>query len=261
MNVKEYGTQNREIIMLLHGGGFSWWNYREAAEILKERFHVVLPILDGHSGSDRGFTSIEDNAAEIISFTDENFGGRVFLIGGVSLGGQILLDILSQRKDICKAAFVESASAIPSKLTNAMISPAFGMSYGLVKKEWFARAQFNTYKLKDELFEDYFRDTKAISKKDMIAFLQANQGYSPNETLKDTQANVYIFAGSNEIPQIKKSAVLLHKLIPNSTLEFGEGLYHGQLPMNRPEQYAEKIMKIYSETGDTPQEEQCHSQK
>lgn len=33
MNIKEYGTDNKETILLLHGGGLSWWNYTEVAEI------------------------------------------------------------------------------------------------------------------------------------------------------------------------------------------------------------------------------------
>ena len=44
MNIVEYGTQNPETVLLLHGGGLSWWNYRKAAELLGEtqigRAHV-----------------------------------------------------------------------------------------------------------------------------------------------------------------------------------------------------------------------------
>ena len=66
MKYQEYGVGNKETIILLHGGGLSWWNYRDVAELLKDEYHVILPILDGHAGSDRSFTSIEDNASEII---------------------------------------------------------------------------------------------------------------------------------------------------------------------------------------------------
>lgn len=59
MKIIEYGKQNRDIIMLLHGGGLSWWNYRAEAEILKDHYHVVLPILDRHADSDADFVSIE----------------------------------------------------------------------------------------------------------------------------------------------------------------------------------------------------------
>ena len=101
MNYIEYGKENDDTIILLHGGGLSWWNYREAAEMLSSDYHMILPILDGHAKSDSDFTTIEDNATEIIKFIDEKFGGSVLLIGGLSLGGQILLEILAQRTDIC----------------------------------------------------------------------------------------------------------------------------------------------------------------
>ena len=120
MRFIEYGKENKDVIVLLHGGGLSWWNYREVAELLQTDFRVILPILDGHSGSDSDFTTIEDNADRIISFIDENFGGSVLLLGGLSLGGQVLLEILSRRKDICRFAIVESALVLPSKLTHSV---------------------------------------------------------------------------------------------------------------------------------------------
>lgn len=72
MNYKEYGKQNIDVIILLHGGGLSWWNFREIAELLQKDFHIVIPILNGHAGSDRDFTTIEQNAADIIAFIDES---------------------------------------------------------------------------------------------------------------------------------------------------------------------------------------------
>ena len=148
MNYVEYGKENSNIILLLHGGGLSWWNYEEIAKSLQKKYHIILPILDGHAKSDRSFTTIEDNAAEIIDFIDEHFEGHVFLIGGLSLGGQILLEILSQRSNICQYAIIESALVIPSKLTHSLIKPAFGSCYGLIKHKWFSKLQFKSLKIK-----------------------------------------------------------------------------------------------------------------
>ena len=36
MTVIEFGKQNQDTVLLLHGGGLSWWNYREVAEMLSE---------------------------------------------------------------------------------------------------------------------------------------------------------------------------------------------------------------------------------
>ena len=139
MNYVEYGKENSNVIILLHGGGLSWWNYKEVAERLQTDYHVVLPILDGHAGCDKQFTTIENNALDIIEFVNSKLGGSVLIMGGLSLGGQILLEILSQRKDICKYAIVESGLVIPSKFTYSMIKPAFGSCYGLIKYKWFSK--------------------------------------------------------------------------------------------------------------------------
>lgn len=47
MNYKGYGKENRDVIILLHGGGLSCWNYREEAETLQNKFHVIIPIVGG----------------------------------------------------------------------------------------------------------------------------------------------------------------------------------------------------------------------
>ena len=211
MRFIEYGKENKDVIMLLHGGGLSWWNYREVAELLERDFRVILPILDGHSGGDSDFTTIEDNADRIISFIDENFGGSVLLLGGLSLGGQVLLEILSRRKDICRFAIVESALVIPSKLTHSMIAPAFGSCYGLIKYRWFSKLQFDSYRLKPKLFEDYYKDTCGISKENMISFLQANALYSVKPSLSESEAKAYVFVGEKENGAMRKSARIINE--------------------------------------------------
>lgn len=244
MHYVEFGKENNNIILLLHGGGLSWWNYEDVAKSLQKDYHVILPILDGHAKSEKPFTSIEDNADEIINFIDAHLGGSVFLIGGLSLGGQILLEILSQRNDICKYAIIESALVIPSKLTYSMIKPAFGSCYGLIQYKWFSKLQFKSLKIKPDLFDCYFRDTCAISKNDMIAFLQANSLYSLKKSIKNCTAKVYIFVGERENIAIQKSAKIIHQALPESVLHVLPKLYHGEFSINKGIDYANKIREI-----------------
>lgn len=244
MQYKEYGKQNRDVIVLLHGGGLSWWNYREAAELLQSDFRVILPILDGHAGSDRDFTTIEDNAAEIISFADRNFGGSVLLIGGLSLGGQVLLEMLSQRQDICRFAVVESASVIPSKLTHSLIKPAFGSCYGLIRQKWFSKLQFRSLRMRPELFGDYYRDTCAVTKQNMIAFLQESSVYSMKESLGACAAQVHLFVGERENRRILLSAERLRETLKQSRLQVLPALYHGEFSINHADLYAKELRAI-----------------
>lgn len=244
MNYKEYGKENSDVIILLHGGGLSWWNYREVAEELFSDFRVILPILDGHAESTDNFTSIEDNAAKIIQFIEEQFGGSILLLGGLSLGSQIALEILSQKRNICQYALIESALVIPSNFTHAMIKPAFGSCYGLIKQRWFSKLQFKSLRIKPALFEDYFRDTCGITKSNMIAFLEANTLYNIKPSIADCSAKVCVFVGEKENAAMRKSAMIIHEKLRGSLLQVLPRMYHGDFSINNAKDFADKIREI-----------------
>lgn len=244
MQYKEFGKDRNQTIVLLHGGGLSWWNYREAALLLQSDYHVLLPILDGHAGSDRPFTTIADNAAGILDFIQCRCGGQVLLIGGLSLGGQIVLEILSQNSGVCPYAIVESAAVIPSGITNALIAPAFGSSYGLIQNKSFAKLQFASLHMKPDLFEAYYTDTCRIRKSDMIAFMKASTSYSLSDAVADTTAEVHVFAGEKENRGILRSADAVCRAIPGCRKTILPGLHHGEFSLNHPQEYARTIRNI-----------------
>ncbi len=247
MNYREYGDPAKKTILLLHGGGLSWWNYREAAQLLQDMYHVILPVLDGHAGSDRPFTTIEENASEIISFIDAHLGGSVPIIGGLSLGAQILIEMLSQRGNICDHALIESASVIPSGLTNALVGPAFGSSYGLIKNRSFAKLQFRSLHMKQDLFEDYYRDTCLIGKEDMIAFMKANTAYSLKDAFGSVPTDVHVYFGEKETGTIRHSAEKILEKLPSCKMHCLPGLYHGEFSINHADDYAAAVKEMLRE--------------
>ena len=117
MKIIEYGKENEKVILLLHGGGLSWWNYREVAEHLKNEYHVVIPVLDGHANSDRDFTSIEANASEIISYIDENFAEPLTL-------SDMAKWCAMSRSEFCKQFFNMSGTTFSHYLNSARIKHA-----------------------------------------------------------------------------------------------------------------------------------------
>ena len=207
MSCKAFGPERAETVLLLHGGGLSWWNYRDAAALLAGEYRVILPVLDGHAGSGRPFTTIEACAARLLGLIDEELGGSVALLGGLSLGAQVALEMLAQRPRLCRCALIESALTEPSKLTQALIAPALAPSYGLIRSRGFARLQFRSLHMRDALFEDYYRDSCAIRKEDMIAFLRANAAFETRASLARTRAQIHVFAGQKETAPILRSAL------------------------------------------------------
>ena len=244
MLFKEFGIKNEEVIVLLHGGGLSWWNYTDEIELLENRYHIIIPALDGHSGSDVDFTSIEDNAARIIRYIDEKFEGRVLLIGGLSLGGQILLEILSQRKDICRFAMIESALVIPMPITRILLKPSIRLSYGLIQRKWFSKLQMRSLKIRSDLFDNYYRDTNAITRDNYIMFMKSNSTYRAKPSLSLCCAETLVFVGGKERSVMKKSAKLIKNMLPNSKLVTVKDYHHGDLSINHADEYVKYMTTL-----------------
>lgn len=244
MEYRAFGPEQAEKVLLLHGGGLSWWNYRDEAMLLSEEYRVILPILDGHSGSSRRFTSIEECASALLSFIDRELDGSVALLGGLSLGAQVALETLSQRPGICRSALIESAMLLPSKITHALIVPTLSGSYGLIRNRNFAKLQAQSLHIREDLFEDYYRDSSAITKEDMIAFLRANTAYEMKPSLVHCQARMHVFAGEKESRGILRSAELLGNEVPECAVTILPDLYHGEFSLNRPEEYAKEVRAL-----------------
>ena len=97
----EFGDKNFPHILLIHGGGSSWWNYLRQAQILSDKYHVILPTLDGHGEEyQKDYISTEDSALQIMDYIKNNCDGKLFAVGGVSLGGQIAIELLSLDSNI-----------------------------------------------------------------------------------------------------------------------------------------------------------------
>lgn len=244
MKAIEFAKEHPQIVVLLHGGGLSWWNYKDAAERLAQHYHVVIPLLDGHANSDRDFTTIEAAAEELCEYIQTQYGGRVLAIGGLSLGGQILVEMLSHHPDICQYAMIESALVIPMRCTNRLIDPMLRMSYGLIQKRWFAKLQFRQLHIKPEWFDAYYADTCAITRENMIAFLKSNSSYQWNDSLRRCTAKVTVAVGGKEERKMKQSAKLLHQMLPNSKLMVLPGYYHGDLSINHADAYVELFRSL-----------------
>lgn len=242
MIFKKFTNKGKPVIILIHGGGLSWWNYKDEIMLLKDDFEVVLPVIDGH-GEDYGteFKSIEHCAEEIIEYIHKNYDGRVFLIGGLSLGAQILTEILSRKTDICEKAVIESALVVKDKLINAIIGPSIKVSYGLIKKRWFARMQFKGLNIHEELFEDYYHDTCLIKKDNYINILKSNSSYNLKDSIENSKADVLILVGQKEGRKMIKSAELLNKKIKGTRLKILKGYTHGDLSINHAEEYVKYI--------------------
>ena len=237
MKFKEFGSKEKQTILLLHGGGLSWWSLQKLVEILINDFHVVTPIIDGHGEDGQNtFISIEDSAKKLIEYIDLNFDGKVFAIAGLSLGAQIVTEVLTQRTDITQYALIESALVLPIKGTAAMAS-LNKLFFGLIKQKWYSKIQAKVLAVPEEWYELYYEDSVKISKQSLINITLSNGHYSLKTAIADTKAKVLIVVGEKEISIMRKSALKLHEAISGSELYIARNLKHGELSIVYTQDY------------------------
>ena len=166
MIFKEFGNKNMPVIIFIHGGGLSWWSWKPQIEVLQKNYRIITPIIDGHGDAcDTTFVSIKESAEQVIKYIKENCNGKIFALCGLSIGAQIIVEILSKESDITENAVIESALVYPIKMVIALTVPMYNMCYGLIKKRWFAKLQAKTLNVPVELFETYYQESSRMTKK------------------------------------------------------------------------------------------------
>lgn len=246
MLFKEFGDPGAPTVLLLHGGGLSWWSWKNVIPLLVPDYRVVTPVIDGHGeDADETFFSIEHSAEKVRKYIDEKCGGRVFALGGLSLGAQIVVELLSMQPDMAKYAVVESALVVPLRATKALSVPVCQMSYGLIKKRWFSRLQAKEMGISEELFEEYYSDSIKMSKQSLAAMILSNGTYELKPGIRGAKAKTLIIVGVKELASERKSAVILHRAIQNSKLYTAPRMKHGELSLTHPEQYVPLLRELF----------------
>lgn len=249
MITKSWGETKNPTIIFVHGGGLSWWAYDEVIQMLKEHYHVVAWVIRGHADNAHNpFISIENSAQNLIGYIEAKHHGHVYGLIGLSLGAQIIVEAISSKHNLCNYAIVESALVCPMPLVNKTAKLMVNFSHGLIKRVWFANQQAKALNLPESLWQYYYDDSLKMSKESLIGIIKSNSSFKINKLLKETQTKVLIIAGQKEHKKMLTSAKKLNAVIPNSSIYIGEGLKHGELSLNYPEQFIELMESFFAGT-------------
>lgn len=247
MNYHEFGNSNNPRIMLIHGGGNAWWNYLRQAECLAEHYHVILPTLDGHGEAfETPYQSTEACADKLLKYIEENCGGHLFALGGVSLGGQIVIELLSRKADITQKAIIDGSLCYPNPTMAHLCIATVKLCGGLIFSEKACRWQIammpkmlpKKMLFPQEIQTHYMRDMPRTPQDTLISIYRTYMSeYTLKESLKETQAQVMYWYGSKEMKAVKKSAKLFQSFVRTCEIYEAEKYGHGYLAIYLPDEW------------------------
>ena len=243
MRFHEFGYKNFPHILLIHGGGNSWWNYLRQARILSDKFHVILPTLDGHGEEyQRDYISTENSAQQIMDYIKNNCNGKLFAIGGVSLGGQIAIELLSLDSDIAQKAIIDGSICIPqpnlSRISTIVVKIfgklMFSKSASKIQLSLMEKIYPNMA-YPEEIENYYMEDMPRLPMKTLVKMYKTYMGkYRLKESITESKAQVLYIYGEKEMRCVKESAKLFQKMHPDCILYEAKGYNHGYLSAYLP---------------------------
>lgn len=100
MKYFEFGKDNQELMVILHGGGTSYRGAEPSAKVLGQKYHVILVAYDGFNPSepDTEFKSPMDEAKRLGNYIVEHYNGKIDILYGISYGCRILMEVLGDER-------------------------------------------------------------------------------------------------------------------------------------------------------------------
>lgn len=218
--VEESGQENAETILFLHGGGMAGWMWKEQVEVFKD-YHLIIPDLPEHGKSiDIKPFTIEGAADRIIDLIKTRAkGGKANLVG-ISLGAQIILQILSKAPEVSDHAMISGTlvHSIPHTETFLKLLDYLIKVYQPVKDtDFFIKANMRTYNIPKNLFNEFKESTYLIKPASLDRILHENMLFQMPTGLNHADVPVLVMDGGKEYKVIKESAQDLLEVLPNAT--------------------------------------------
>ena len=252
MNFHEFGDRGLPSILMIHGGGNAWWNYLRQARALSDRYHVILPTLDGH-GEEWAvpYESTEKTADQLMDYIDAQCGGHLFALCGVSLGGQIAIELLSRRADLARKAIIDGSLCIPQPLLGRFCIASVRLFGRWMFSEKACRRQLALMPrvLPQKML--YPKEIQAYYLQDMPRLPMATletmyrtymMTYRLKDSIRETRAQVMYWYGEKEMGCVKQSARLFRQMVPSCEIVEAKGYGHGYLSVYLPEEWLQRAL-------------------
>ncbi len=217
--IKETGESNDETIIFLHTEGTAGWIWDKQVEEFSD-YHCIVPDLPGHGKSAQVVPFTIQRAADMIIGIIKNRAknGKAHLIG-LSLGGQIILQILSNAPEVLDHVLICGAivrNFKPSETFLKLMNHLIKVYLPDKNKSIRIMSYVRSYNIPKNLRGKFKESTYVIEPESLDGIIRENMLFRMPSGLKNTNIPVLVMLGQKDFIIIKESALNLIKTVPNS---------------------------------------------
>ena len=243
MRFHAFGENGSPGLLLIPGLGVSHEIFLPLIDLLKREYSIVAAGIDGFLiGEESAFTSVDDQAAQIIRYVRENLDGHLDVAYGLSLGGKILSRVLERNEIVIDHAILDAAPLLP--LPRWSVDP---LRYYQSFNVWtcYHWTGFWKWVFHSHYFDVLLEECKKV--------WPSGKGKAVRDGYKDVYTNklesihgadIHFWYGTKEAFVAKPQVEHLRKIHPDTHVEVFPGMNHGQLLTDHPDEIANRIKKL-----------------
>jgi pimeloyl-ACP methyl ester carboxylesterase len=213
---QEIGPTTAATIVFLHGGGVGGWMWKPQIASLQNDYHLLIPDLPEHGRSrDVIPCTLQNAAAQVAELIQTRaHGGRAHVVG-LSLGAQTTIELLSQAPELIDHAIASGPLMRPLPgigTTNLMAK----MYWPFRNMKWLVKWNMRGLGVPAEYFEDFRRDTAALTIDGFVRMTLANGNNHVPPNLQRVTVPTLLLVGEKELKIMKESVRDLLAVMPSA---------------------------------------------
>lgn len=216
---KETGKNNYKTIIFLHCEGMAGWMWDKQLEALND-YHCIVPDLPGHgkSAEVESFT-MKSTAGMIIDIVKNKAkNGKAHLVG-MSLGAQIIVQILSTAPEVVDHVLISGAIVRDSEPTETflhLLNNLIEIYLPDKNKNIRIKSYMRSYNIPKNLFKKFKETTCIIKPNSLNKILKESMLFKMPFGIHKANVPVLVMTGQKDYGIIKESARDLLNVLPNS---------------------------------------------
>jgi pimeloyl-ACP methyl ester carboxylesterase len=112
MLFNEFGSNENPAILLMHGMLQDWHSQWEILKPLEEKYRIIVLAMDGMYDNSPDFTTCADQCRQIEAFVNENYGGKLRGVYGLSQGAAVMSELLARNNITIGIAVFDGAYVV-----------------------------------------------------------------------------------------------------------------------------------------------------
>lgn len=253
--VRSSGPADAPSVVFLHGGGTSGWAWAPVVERLAD-YHCLVPDLPEHGMSlAAGPFSIRGAARAVAELIRARAHGRRAHVVGLSLGGQVVLELLASDRDVIDRAVLSGTMVLlprppgparrPSRLrprldTLALLDRSFRLLMPIRDNPLLIRGLLRMSRIPGRYLPLYRRDARRATPDGLMRLVTENFAYRAPPNLRSVRVPTLVLVGQDEPLALHQAAGAIAAALPAAAAGVAPGVAHSW-HLEAPDRFAEAV--------------------